>query len=118
MKDKKNIIYSVTIIVLIIALGVIWFFLVNPLQDTSTAENANNNSSSISYSATKKITTDETITNGAFTSTNSDENAILASGSITANLSDITVAKTGDSDGGDNTSFYVTNTTAEINLEN
>lgn len=109
MKDKKNIIYTSIIIVLIVALGAIWFFLLNPLQSAPTAENAKDDSSSASYSAVKEITTDETITSGDFTSTNSDENAILASGDITANLSNITVSKTGDSDGGDNTSFYGTN---------
>ena len=68
-----------------------------------------NNNSSTTYSAVKEITTDENIDGGEFVSTNSDENAILASGNITATLANITVTKTGDSDGGDNTSFYGTN---------
>lgn len=108
MKNKKDIIYTSTIIALIILIGVIWFFIVTAHQSTPTVENVAS-SSSATYSSVKEITTDENITSGDFTSTNSDENAILASGSITANLSNITVTKTGDSDGGDNTSFYGTN---------
>lgn len=62
--------------------------------------------SSASYSSAKEITSDEEITSGEFASTTTDENAISASGNIKATLSNITVTKTGDSDGGDNTSFY------------
>lgn len=65
--------------------------------------------SSVSYSAVKDITQDETITEGTFTSENADENAISANGDIDVSLSGITVNKSGDSDGGDATSFYGTN---------
>ena len=65
--------------------------------------------SSVSYSAVKAITQDETITEGTFTSENADENAISANGDIDVSLSGITVNKSGDSDGGDATSFYGTN---------
>lgn len=54
-----------------------------------------------SYSAVKEITSDETIKDETYSSENSDENAVLATGSITAQLSDTTITKTGDSDGGD-----------------
>lgn len=64
---------------------------------------------SVSYSAVKKISTNKTLKKGTYTSTTADQNAILATGDITAKLSNITVKKTGDSDGGDNTSFYGTN---------
>lgn len=65
--------------------------------------------SNVSYSAVKDITEDETITEGTFTSENADENAISANGDIDVTLSGITVNKSGDSDGGDATSFYGTN---------
>ena len=65
--------------------------------------------SEVSYSAVKDITQDETITEGTFTSENADENAISANGDINVSLSGITVNKSGDSDGGDATSFYGTN---------
>lgn len=64
---------------------------------------------STSYNATKEISSDTTITSGEFSSTEKDSNAILATGDIKASLSNVTVKKTGDSDGGDNTSFYGTN---------
>ena len=64
---------------------------------------------STSYNATKEINSDTTITSGEFSSTEKDSNAILATGDIKASLSNVTVNKTGDSDGGDNTSFYGTN---------
>ena len=124
-ENKKNLIYTSTIIVLIAALSVIWFFLINSTNNpTSNQSQQNNTSQNISYSASKSITADATIESGEFTSTNSDENAINASGNITANLSNITATKTGDSDGGDSTSFYGTNSAiiakdgATLNLTN
>lgn len=57
-------------------------------------------SQSVSYSAKKEITSDETITSGTFESTDADENAILATGNITASISGTAVKKSGDSDGG------------------
>ena len=62
-----------------------------------------------SYSAVKEITSDETIKDETYSSENSDENAVLATGSITAQLSDTTITKTGDSDGGDTSNFYGNN---------
>ena len=66
-------------------------------------------SSNVTYIASKEITSDETITSGDYSSTEKDENAISVSGKIKASLSGITVNKTGDSDGGDSTSFYGNN---------
>ena len=83
-----------------------------------------NGSNNTSYSATKEITSATTITDGEFTSTNSDENAIMVSGEVTADISNVTVTKIGDSDGGDNTSFYGTNSGiiakdgATLNMDN
>ncbi len=63
-----------------------------------------------SYSASTEITEDATLTGKTFTSSNADENALLVNGDgIEVNVSDSTVKKTGDSDGGDSTSFYGTN---------
>lgn len=84
----------------------------------------NGGSNSASYSAIKEITSDTTITDGTYTSTNSDENAIMVSGDATADISNVTVTKSGDSDGGDSTSFYGTNSGiiakdgATLNIEN
>ena len=109
MKDKKNIKYILTIIVLIITLSVLWILIIKDNKTNSNNNSSNKNNATANYSASKEITSDETITSGNFKSTNSDENAILVSGDIDAKLSNITVSKTGDSDGGDNTSFYGTN---------
>lgn len=54
------------------------------------------------------MTDSENISSGTYTSTNKDENVILAS-NVTSTISDISVIKSGDSKGGDNTSFYGTN---------
>ncbi|MBQ6414526.1 hypothetical protein IJI28_02810 [Candidatus Saccharibacteria bacterium] len=127
--DKKQIItYSSIIGALVITLGALWALIITTVNnDTNIANNnpsMNANTSTTSYSATKEITADETIETGEFTSTNADENAILAKGTITATLSNITVTKTGDSDGGDSTSFYGTNsailasTGATLNIKN
>lgn len=115
MKNKKLWAQISIIVVLLAILGVEWYFVIDALSDnnniTSIIENSSSktNGTSTSYSAVKEITADEEITSGEFTSTNADENAISVSGAVTASLSNITVAKTGDSDGGDNTSFYGTN---------
>lgn len=66
------------------------------------------NNTNISYNGKTTIDDDTTIKEGSYTSTSSDENAILVNGSTTS-ISNIKVTKTGDSDGGDSTSFYGTN---------
>ena len=108
MKDKTNLKYIITITVLVIILGIFWFLIIS--NNRSSSEKTNNISNT-SYNGVKEITTNEKITEGEYTSTSSDENAILVSGDIDVTLSNITVSKTGDSDGGDNTSFYGTNST-------
>ncbi len=62
----------------------------------------------IDYSSATTLTEDTTITSAAYASETEDENAIAVDGA-TVTLDNITVSKTGDSDGGDNTSFYGTN---------
>lgn len=115
MKDKKNLLYIIIISVLVIILGILWFLIINNTNKNNSNNNNNqggpgmNNTSSATYSAVKEITKDEDITSGEYKSTNADENAISVSGDVKSTLSGITVSKTGDSDGGDNTSFYGTN---------
>lgn len=112
MNKKQLTIYISIIVALLITLGALWALIITTVNSKISMNNDSptiSNNTSVSYSATKEITTDENIDGGEFTSSNSDENAILATGNITASLSNITVNKTGDSDGGDNTSFYGTN---------
>ena len=116
MRKKDKITYAAIIAALVVTLGVLWFLIIDTVNSNYTtsggsapAMNGGGGSSSASYSAVKEITSDEDIASGEFSSSNADENAISVSGDITATLSGITVTKTGDSDGGDSTSFYGTN---------
>ena len=113
MSKKKLIIYISTIIVLVITLAVLWFLIISS-NTSSNNPNRNNkpessSNSSVTYSSPKEIKSDEDITEGSYESTNADENTILVTGNVKSNLSNITVEKTGDSDGGDSTSFYGNN---------
>ena len=115
MKDKKTIWYVIIIVVLLTILGVLWFLMISGNNSSNNSGNQRssqpgmNNNSKATYSATKEITKDETITSGEYKSSNADENAILVSGDVNASISNIIAHKTGDSDGGDSTSFYGTN---------
>ena len=124
---NNNIGYIITIVFLIIILGLFWFLIIN--NNSNNSENNNgqpemNNNSSITYSSVKEITTDEDIRTGEYRSSNQNENVITVRGNITSTLSDLVVDKTGDSDGGDNTSFYGTNSAilakdgANLTIEN
>ena len=79
---------------------------ININSNNNTPSNQNN--SSITYSSQKEITSEENITSGEYKSETADENVISVS-KTEASLDNITVNKTGDSSGGDNTSFYGTN---------
>ena len=115
MKDKKTLWCVIIIIFLMTILGVLWFLMISENNNSNNIDREGNNqvemynNSNITYSATKEINNDEIITSGEYKSSNVFENAILVSGDIDVTLSNITVLKTGDSDGGDNTSFYGTN---------
>lgn len=81
-------------------------------------------STNVSYKGAKEITSSTTIDSEDFSSTNEDENALLVSGDIIVNINNSTVTKTGNSDGGDSTSFYGMNSAilakdgAVLNLSN
>lgn len=63
----------------------------------------------VTYSAGTQLSSDTNQTGGEYTSSASDENAILIDSSAAVALTDPTVTKTGDSDGGDRCSFYGVN---------
>ena len=123
-KNKdKIIIYTLTTIILTTILTFSASALGNSFINNNTnKENAPNINNNISYSASTEISENKTITSGNYTSKNSDENAILVTKD--ANISNVTVTKTGDSDGGDSTSFYGNNSAilaksgATLNLKN
>ena len=112
MKDKKTLIYIIVIVFLVLILGMLWYLIISSNTSNNSSNNNRpgmNNNSETSYSAVKEITENENIASGEYKSSNADENAILIRGNIKSTLSNITVNKTGDSDGGDSTSFYGTN---------
>ena len=63
-------------------------------------------SSSFEYSATAEITESAVLSGETYTSETSDESALIINTNENVTLADITVTKTGDSDGGDNCNFY------------
>ena len=69
----------------------------------------NSNGGSVTYTATREIAESSDLSGETITSTNSDENGILVTGDIEVNISDVTVEKSGDSDGGDTSNFYGNN---------
>lgn len=127
MKDRKNLLYGIIITVLVTTIVVLWYLIISSNNSNINGNNLprmNNTSSVTTYSSVKKITSNENINSGNYISKTKDENAILVSGNIKSTLSNITVTKTGDSDGGDNTSFYGTNSAiiakdkATLNIKN
>lgn len=78
------------------------------LNSSNTTEKGNGNSN-IEYASKNEIKETKTVENEEYSSSEKDENALLIDGDITVDLNNITVEKTGSSDGGDNTSFYGTN---------
>ena len=102
-------------------------YFINNKQQTEMQDGPNgggNSNSSIEYKATTEISSDTEVSDETYESSNSDENALLVTGNIKAELSDITVTKTGDSEGGDNSNFYGNNSGiiakdgATLNLSN
>lgn len=126
-KDKI-LIYILTLLILSSALTFASTFTANKLSNSTSFSNQGgpnmSQSQSVSYSAKKEITSDETISSGKYSSTTADENAILVNGEASADISNVTVSKSGDSDGGDSTSFYGNNSAilakdgAKLNLSN
>lgn len=99
----KVIIYVLAIVILT---AVIAFANVK-LLDSSVSEPTQ--SDTVSYSASKEITEDTSLSDEEFSSEKADENAVLATGDIFASLTDVSITKSGDSDGGDNSNFYGNN---------
>ena len=120
-KSAKVVIYVVIVIVLTIGLTFAQVYVTNNVLQASTSnqmQNDNNmqgpgggmnSNSNVTYTATKEITEDTTLNSGEFSSTTANENGLLVNGDVNATLSNITVTKSGDSDGGDTSNFYGNN---------
>ena len=65
-----------------------------------------NGGTDITYSAATEITENAEVTGENYFSGTADQNALSVSGDISVSVENATVTKGGDSDGGDNTSFY------------
>ena len=63
-------------------------------------------STDIDYSGAVEITSADTQSGQTYASTTADESALLISTDADVTITDFTVTKTGDSDGGDNCNFY------------
>lgn len=114
--SDKTVIYLLAVTVITIILVFVASSVTKNLNsdETSNGNPSNmsmgqNSNSNITYSSVKEVTEDEDITSGNFESSEKDQNALGVNGEVNANISGVTVNKTGDSDGGDNTSFYGTN---------
>lgn len=79
------------------------------LADSNSRAPGLSSAQTASYTAVKELTEDTTLKSGSYSSKSADENVVLATGDIKAALSGLTITKTGDSDGGDNSNFYGTN---------
>ena len=126
-KTKNDTFYSKDRIIIYVLSVIIITFAITYLDINITNNylyNGSNSSNSIIiYSAVTGINEDTTIDSGNYESSKGDENAILVSSAI-ATLNNIVVNKTGNSDGGDTTSFYGINSAilakdkAVVNLNN
>ena len=120
-KGGKIAVYTIIVIVLTTGLTFSQIYVTNNVLQVSTnsqIQNDNNmqgpggemnSNSNVTYTATKEITEDTTLNSGEFTSTTANENGLLVNGDVDATLSNITVDKSGDSDGGDTSNFYGNN---------
>ena len=111
LNRDKAIIFALTVI-LVTAGGT---FLCSKITTDYVLANSNSgapgqsSAQTASYTAVKELTEDTTLKSGSYSSKSADENVVLATGDIKAALSGLTITKTGDSDGGDNSNFYGTN---------
>lgn len=120
-KGGKIAVYTIIVIVLTAGLTFSQIYVTNNVLQASTngqVPNDNNmqgpggemnSNSNVTYTATKEITEDTTLNSGEFTSTTANENGLLVNGDVDATLSNITVDKSGDSNGGDTNNFYGNN---------
>lgn len=104
--SDKVIIYILSIILL----TTLSTYLNSKLLTTKEENNppSNNQANNVEYQAATKIDEDKEISGETYTSTKSDENSVLVSGSKVS-ITDSKIDKEGDSDSGDSTSFYGNN---------
>lgn len=117
----KNTAKAIIKLFIIAALAVLLAFMVKFTLDAAGGNSGNmenggmngggmsQTGNSVSYASVQEITENTEIDGAEYASETADENALSISGDITASVLNTVITKTGDSDGGDNTSFYGTN---------
>lgn len=109
-RDKVTIyILAIVILTAVLMFGNVKLGSFAASSDMRSGGGGSGSGESVSYTAVEEITSDTTISGKSFSSTSADENAVIATGDIEATLTDVTVTKSGDSDGGDSSSFYGNN---------
>ena len=118
MTKKRTIIISV-IAALAILLSSLVIFTVKTINGGTSTKTTTSSSTTetektdenISYDSKGAVTLTESteISKAEYTSETADQNSLLINGDVDVTLDTVKVTKTGNSDGGDNTSFYGTN---------
>ena len=106
--NDKKVIFGLLILVLTTLVTTGASIIKLPVK-SKTSEEQNQQTSNISYKSANEITEDKTVKSENYNSTTADENALSVSGKVNVTVEDSKVTKTGDSNGGDTTSFYGTN---------
>ena len=75
-------------------------------KDAPGGAPSNSSSADINYSGATEITSKDSQSDKTYTSSESNQSAILVSTSDDVSITNPTVTKSGDSDGGDNCNFY------------
>ena len=111
LNSDKVIINILAVIILTAGLTYIDGIITNKLLENNTSETIDNpnNNTSINYNSKIEINENKTITSETYESTTKDENVISVTGNVNVEISDTKITKTGDSESGDITSFYGTN---------
>ena len=108
VNNDKKVIFGLLVLILT-ALSTMGASLIKFPVNNKTSEEQKQQTSNISYKSANEIKEDKTIESKNYNSTTADENALLVSGKVNVTVEDSKVTKTGDSNGGDTTSFYGTN---------
>lgn len=113
MKNKKRLMAAILSAAL--AFTPVYTFAASaaPAEEASKAA-PGASSTSVTYSGATEITAKDSQTKGTYESTKADENALLINTSDAVTVTNPTVTKSGDSDGGDNCNFYGINSAVMV----
>ncbi len=101
---SKKIVFVLGLLVLTGLLVFASIYVIN--NNFNKVEEKNGNNETLSYSGNTVFNTSTTENEKEYSSTTSNQNAVLVSGEVDVNISNSSLNKTGDSNSGDNASFY------------